>query len=79
MSGKKPAIDRSYPPSPAAWGAVVETLELLTGRRGDAISTPALTQLTFSNPPTQAEVTALYQYVNRQRAALEALLTRLNS
>lgn len=73
---KKPVIDRTYPPSPQAWSAAVEIIETLIGRRGDPINTPALTTLTFSNPPTQAEVTALYQYVNRQRAATVALLAR---
>ncbi len=80
MSGaKKPAIDRTYPPSRDAWNAMVETVEILTGRRGADIAAPALTTLSFSNPPTQAECQALYQYVNRVRATCEAILTRMNS
>lgn len=78
-SPKKPAINRTFPPDRAAWEAAVETLEILTGRRGDKITVPALTTLTFSSPPTQAECQALYQYTNRVRDALEKVIVRLDT
>lgn len=77
---KKPSIGRSYPPSKQDWEAMIETIEILTGRRGDDdLATPALTPLTFSNPPTKAECEALFQYVNRQRAAIKIIVERLDS
>ena len=73
----KPTINRTYPPDRATWSSVVELLEIIVGRRKNKIEVPALTVLTFSNPPTQAEVQALYQYVNRVRESVASLLERL--
>ena len=76
---KKPAINRTFPPDRGAWEAMVENMEILTGRRGDKLTPPKLSTLTFSAAPTQAEVTALYQYVNRLEGLLAALVTRLDA
>lgn len=73
----KPTINRRFPPDRGAWSSAVELLEIIIGRRDNKIEAPVLTVLTFSNPPTQAEVQALYQYVNRVRGAVAALLDRL--
>ena len=73
----KPTLSHKFPADKAEWNAVVELLEVLAGRRGNKIEVPALTTLTFSATPTQAEVQALYDYVNRQRAAIASILERL--
>ena len=73
----KPTINRRFPPDRGAWSSVVELLEIIAGRRDNRIDAPALTVLAFSNPPTQAEVQALYQYVNRVQGAVASLLDRL--
>jgi len=73
----KPTINRRFPPDRGAWSSVVELLEIIIGRRDNRIKAATLTVLTFSNPPTQAEVQALYQYVNRVRETVESLLDRL--
>lgn len=75
---KKPTLTRRFPPDKLTWEATVELLEIAFGRRGTQISAPPLENLTFSNPPTQAECEALYQYVNRQRAVIVALVERLS-
>jgi len=70
---KKPAIPDGTP----VWLRV--TLEIITGRRRNAIEAPAPRALTFSSPPTKAECEALYAYVNDVRNKLDALLSRLDS
>lgn len=70
---KKPAIPDGTP----AW--LRTTLEIIMGRRKNAIAPPAAQALTFSSPPTQAECEALYAYVNDVRNVLERLLSRLDS
>jgi len=75
---KKPTISRRFPPDKQTWEAVVELLEILTGRRKNKLDAVALTPLSFSNPPTQAEVQALYQYTNRVQAGLAAIAGRLD-
>jgi len=73
----KPTINRTYPPDRAMWSSVVELLEIIVGRRNNKIKAATLTVLTFSNPPTQAEVQALYQYTNRVLESVASLLERL--
>ena len=73
----KPTINRRFPPDRGAWSSVVELLEIIIGRRDNKIKAPTLTVLTFSNPPTQAEVQALYQYTNRVQGSVASLLERL--
>jgi hypothetical protein len=70
---KKPSIPDGTP----VW--LRTTLEILTGRRKNAIVPPAPRTLTFSNPPTQAECEALYAYVNDVRNVLDRVLSRLDS
>jgi hypothetical protein len=72
-TGKKPGIPSDTP----AWLRTM--LEIITGRRGNRITVPVLQTLTFSASPTQAECEALYAYVNATRAALEEVITRLDS
>lgn len=54
-------------------------LEIVIGRRGNKIDIPKFEELTFSATPTQAECEALYAYTNKTRAALDQLITRLDS
>lgn len=70
---KKPGI----PSGTAEW--LKTTLEIIEGRRGNAIPIPPERALTFSATPTQAECEALYAAQNETRAALERLLIRLDS
>ena len=69
---KKPGIPSDAP----AWEKTM--LEIISGRRGNAITAPPLQTLTFSATPTQAECEALYSYVNDIRSAVESLLKRLD-
>jgi hypothetical protein len=70
---KKPSIPDGTP----VW--LRTTLEILTGRRKNAIAAPPPRTLTFSSPPTQAECEALYAYVNDVRNVLDRLLSRFDS
>lgn len=54
-------------------------IEILTGRRGNRISTPPFRPLTFSDTPTRTECEALYSYTNEVREAVEKIVTRLDS
>jgi hypothetical protein len=69
---KKPGIPAAAPD----W--LRTSLEILEGRRGNAIEIPAQQTLTFSSTPTKAECEALYAYVNSVRDATEAILNRLD-
>ncbi|SCY25586.1 hypothetical protein SAMN05216420_10410 [Nitrosospira sp. Nl5] len=70
---KKPGI----PANAAPW--LRNTLEILTGRRGNKITVPVAQALTFSATPTKAECEALYAYTNEVRAALNEMITRFDS
>ena len=70
---KKPGVPKGTP----EW--LKTTLEIVLGRRGNAITVPSRQTLTFSATPTQAECEALYEYVNDIRSALADLLNRFDS
>lgn len=70
---RKPAI----PDGTAPWLRTM--LEIIIGRRRNAIPIPPARKLTFSEPPTQAECEALYEYVSDVRNALASLIQRLDS
>lgn len=55
------------------------TIEIIEGRRNNAITIPKAQTLTFSSTPTQAECNALYSYVNGIRDALDSLITRFDT
>jgi hypothetical protein len=69
---KKPGVPKGTP----EW--LKTTLEIVLGRRGNAVTVPSLQTLTFSATPTQAECEALYEYVNDIRSALEDLINRFD-
>lgn len=69
---KKPGIPSGTPD----W--LKTSLEILEGRRDNAITPPAAQALTFSASPTKAECEALFAYVNTIRDALEQLLNRMD-
>ena len=75
---KRGVINRTWPPDRASWESAVNLIENLSGQRGTKLAVPALETMTFSNPPTQAECTALYNYVNRVRAGVAAIAARLD-
>lgn len=70
---KKPGIPSDTP----AW--LKTMIEILTGRRGNAVAIPAKQTLTFSASPTQAECEALYAYANTLQDALNQIITRFDS
>lgn len=70
---RKPSI----PSGVAPW--LREILEVVIGRRQNKIDVPPARALTFSATPTKAECEALYAYVHDVRAALDALVSRLDS
>jgi hypothetical protein len=70
---KKPGIPSGTPD----WEKTM--FEILTGRRGNAITIPAKQDLTFSSTPTQAECQSLLAYTNTMRDALDQLITRFDS
>ncbi len=55
------------------------TLEILMGRRGNAIDVPEVPDLTFSATPTQAECEALFASVKATRDSLQQLKDRFDS
>lgn len=55
------------------------TLEILMGRRGNAIDVPEIPDLTFSSTPTQAQCEALYASLKATREALNQLKGRFDS
>jgi hypothetical protein len=57
---------------------VRDHLEVMTGRRRNKIALPTLQQLTFSNPPTQAECAALLAYTNAWAVVIKALVGRFD-
>jgi len=60
--------------------AVKDNIEVIAGRRGNAIRVPELRTLTFSASPTKAECEALTAYVNAWAIAVREILDgRLNS
>lgn len=70
---KKPGIPAGTP----EW--LKTMLEIIIGRRGNAVEVPKFQTLTFSATPTKAECEALYSYVNTIRAAVDKDITRLDS
>lgn len=64
--------------TPAFVRAVKDNIEVVTGRRRNALSVPTIQTLTFSSSPTQAECEALNSYVNAWAAAFIALMDRLD-
>jgi len=67
--------DTGGQPTPDVVRALKDNIDVMTGRRGNALALPevrtiALQTLTFSAPPTQAEVQALNAYVNSTVQAL---------
>jgi hypothetical protein len=69
---KKPGIPATAPD----W--LRTSLEIIEGRRGNAIEIPLAQDLSFSSTPTKAECEALYQYTNTIRDAVEKVLNRLD-
>ncbi len=76
---KKPALSRNYPPDKSLMDAIIENIEVITGRRKNRITVPSKPTLTFTATPTKAECEALYAYVNSVRDALSSVLERLDS
>ena len=70
---KKPGIPADTPD----W--LKTTLEILEGRRGNAIVVSKPQTLTFSATPTKAECEALYAYVAENNRALNSLIVRFDS
>lgn len=70
---KKPGIPSGTPD----WLRTM--LEIIVGRRGNAIDAPKFQTLTFSATPTKTECEALYAYLNDVRQGVEDILTRLDS
>lgn len=70
---KKPGIPSDTDP----W--LKTTMEIMMGRRGNAIEVPAKKELTFSATPTKAECEELYNYTNSMRDKLEQLIRRFDS
>jgi hypothetical protein len=70
---KKPGIPAGTP----EW--LKTLLEIVIGRRGNAIEVPGFQTLTFSATPTKAECEALYSYINDVRTSVENILARLDS
>lgn len=70
---KKPGIPAGTP----EW--LKTLLEIVIGRRGNAIGVPGFKTLTFSATPTKAECEALYSYLNDVRTSVENILARLDS
>lgn len=65
---------------PSATDAWLRTnMEIMLGRRGNAIPVPVRRTLTFSATPTKAECEALYAYANSIQDALNQLITRFDS
>lgn len=68
------------PGIPAGTEAWLKTmLEILTGRRGNAIDVPDIPDLTFSATPTQAECQALFDHLKATNAALRQFKDRFDS
>jgi hypothetical protein len=65
MRVKKPGIPAGTP----QW--LKTLLEIIIGRRGNAIEPPRFQTLTFSATPTKAECEALYAYTNDVRRSVE--------
>lgn len=76
---KKASLNRTYPPDRGFIDALIENIEVITGRRGNKITVPSKPTLTFSATVTKAEAEALYAYTNDVRAAVAALVARLDS
>ncbi|KIO48184.1 LamG-like jellyroll fold domain-containing protein [Nitrosospira sp. NpAV] len=72
MRMKKPGIPAGTP----EW--LKTLLEIIIGRRGNAIEIPRFQTLTFSATPTKAECEALYAYTNEVRRSVENILARLD-
>lgn len=70
---QKPGI----PSGTEAWLKTV--LEIMMGRRGNAIDIPETPDLTFSSTPTQEECQALYESLKETRALLKKLTERFDS
>ncbi len=54
-------------------------MEILMGRRGNAVAIPAKPTITFSATPTKEECEALYNYANEMHTALNKIITRFDS
>jgi hypothetical protein len=54
-------------------------MEIMLGRRNNAIPVPIKRTLTFSATPTKAECEALYDYANSLQDALSRFITRFDS
>lgn len=54
-------------------------MEIMLGRRGNAVPVPVRQTLTFSATPTKAECEALYAYANSLQDALNRIITRFDS
>jgi hypothetical protein len=78
ISAKSVGIQKpGIPTGTEAW--LKTTLEILMGRRGNAIDVPEVPDLTFSATPTKAECEALYASVKATRDALNKLTGRFDS
>lgn len=54
-------------------------MEIMLGRRGNAVTVPKKRALTFSATPTQAECEELYNYTNEIQDALHQMIKRFDS
>lgn len=54
-------------------------MEIILGRRNNAITVPKKREITFSATPTKTECEDLYNYANDLQDTLNRLITRLDS
>ena len=75
---KKLPIPIESIPTPAWIAAVIDNIQVITGRRKNSIFVVPQPALTFSATPTKAECEALFAYTNQVRTALAAVVMRLD-
>lgn len=80
LEGVKESRGPQKPGIPAGTSEWLKTmLEILTGRRGNAIDVPTLPDITFSATPTQAEIQTLYDAVKTTHDLVRQIRDRLDS
>jgi hypothetical protein len=78
MSALKKQINRVWPIDREAWGAVVEVIEILTGRRDNKITKLREVKLAAAAAPTKAEYDALALEVVTLQMKVNELIDRLD-
>ena len=75
---KKLQIPQGTTATPEWVRAVRDIIEILTGKRNNKIKVPTIQALTFSSPPTQAELNAFFAYQQTWNEALQSIVTRFD-